>query len=237
MHGALILFWPKPPNKPSSPQPVSIVFLPAPEETSVRPSAIPKQAPTRPSRAPAIIAKKSSPVLEDRPISSQQNASQREPRKEPPAPRESATARFSIVERPLPTVKELLPPLTWSSSEKKSATGDKPVQLDTREPKYITYFGSIKRSIELVWQYPEQALRYGLQGKLLMEFIVLGNGELEGIRLIRSSGSSLLDEEALRAVKAAAPFHPIPSWIGESRLVISATFEYHDNRLNYRFLP
>ena len=203
----------------------------------IPPSVIPKEAPTRPSRAPAIIAKKSSPLLEDKPIPSRETASPREPTAEEPAPRESGTGRFSIVERSLPTVKELLPPITWSASERKSDTGDKPVRLDTREPKYITYFGSIKRSIELVWQYPEQALRYGLQGKLLMEFIVLGNGELEGIRLVRSSGSSLLDEEALRAVKAAAPFRPIPSWIGETRLVISATFEYHDNRLNYRFLP
>jgi len=222
---------------PSSPQPISVVFLPAPQETTVRPSLIPKEVRTRASRAPAIIARKSSPILEEKPVAPQETASQREPkREEPPAPG-LAPERFSLAEGSLPTVKELLPPVTWTSSEKGSAKGDKPVRLDTREPKYITYFGSIKRSIELVWQYPEQALRYGLQGKLLMEFIVLGSGELENVRLVRSSGSSLLDNEALRAVKAAAPFHPIPPWIAETRLVINATFEYHDNRLNHRFIP
>ena len=59
------------------------------------------------------------------------------------------------------------------------------------------------------------------------------NGQLEQLRLVRSSGSQLLDDEALRAIKAAAPFAPIPSWIKSIPLPISATMEYHDSRLNY----
>ena len=47
----------------------------------------------------------------------------------------------------------------------------------------------------------------------------------------------LLDDEALRAVKAAAPFGPIPSWVGKNRIDIIASFEYLDNRLNYRVVP
>ncbi len=81
------------------------------------------------------------------------------------------------------------------------------------------------------------ALRYGLQGKLALEFTISGSGQLERIRLIRSSGSQLLDDEAMRAVKAAAPFPPIPPWIKPNPLSISASMEYHDNRVNYRFGP
>jgi len=55
--------------------------------------------------------------------------------------------------------------------------------------------------------------------------------------LLRSSGYSVLDEEAMRAVKAAAPFHPIPSWIGKARLDIVASFEYHDNRVRHGLTP
>ena len=110
------------------------------------------------------------------------------------------------------------------------------MRLDTRDPQYVTYFNSIKRAIEVVWQYPELALRYGLQGRLLLEFSILGNGDIESAKIVRSSGSNLLDEEALRAVKAAAPFGPIPPWIGKNRIDIVASFEYLDNRLNYRFM-
>ena len=140
-----------------------------------------------------------------------------------------------IAERRLPTLKELLPPVTWSSSTQKGSPSNTPVSLHTSDPKYITYVARIRQSIESVWQYPEIALRHGLQGKLALEFTILGDGQLEGLRLVRSSGSSLLDEEALRAIRAAAPFPAIPPWIKPNPLPISATMEYRDNRLNYRF--
>ena len=74
------------------------------------------------------------------------------------------------------------------------------------------------------------------QGKLAVEFTILGNGQLQRLRLIRSSGSLLLDDEALRAIKAAAPFPPIPPWIKPNPLPISATMEYRDSRLDYRLM-
>jgi TonB family protein len=55
------------------------------------------------------------------------------------------------------------------------------------------------------------------------------------LRIIRSSGSQLLDDEALRAIKAAAPFPPIPTWIKGNPLTISVTMEYNDNRPNFRY--
>ncbi len=147
-------------------------------------------------------------------------------------PRETIPEQSVVAERQLPTLKELLPEPTWSSS---SARNDAPVSLNTRDPVYVTYFTKIKQLIESQWEYPELALRYGLQGRLALEFTIGGNGRLDQLRLIRSSGSQLLDEEALRAIKAAAPFPPIPSWIKPNPLSISASMEYHDNRLNYRF--
>jgi len=155
-------------------------------------------------------------------------------REEPqPPPRERIPDKATVVERSLPTLKDLLPPVGWSDDRR----GEAPIHLDTKNPQYVTYFNTIKRAIETVWQYPELALKYGLQGKLLLEFSVLGNGDLEAAKIVRSSGSNLLDDEALRAVRAAAPFGPIPPWIGRNRIEIVASFEYLDNRLNYRFMP
>ncbi len=136
----------------------------------------------------------------------------------------------------MPTLKELLPPIALSPSDG-SPNSEGPIRLDTREPKYISYFDSIKRAIEIEWQYPEPALRQGLQGILILEFTVSGSGNLQRTRLMRSSGFPVLDEEAIRAVQAASPFHPIPPWIGKNRLDIIASFEYHDNRLKYGFVP
>jgi periplasmic protein TonB len=161
---------------------------------------------------------------------------EKQPRVEKSPPREEPQQQVAAAERQLPSLKELLPPITWSASNQRANGSSGPVNLNTTDPQYVTYFGSIKRSIEVVWQYPDLALKYGLQGRLLLQFAILNNGELERAVVVRSSGSHLLDEEALRAVKAAAPFKPIPPWIGKDRVEIVASFEYLDNRLNYRLV-
>ena len=98
-----------------------------------------------------------------------------------------------MAERELPTMKELLPSATWSSNSRNTG----PVSLNTRDPIYVSYFNKIKQSIELQWEYPEVALRYGLQGRLALEFTIASTGQLDRLRIIRSSGSQVLDDEAL----------------------------------------
>ena len=66
---------------------------------------------------------------------------------------------------------------------------------------------------------------------------ILANGQLGGARLIRSSGYSLLDQEAIRALMAASPFPPIPPRLGKSRMDIVADFLYDDNRVKYGLSP
>lgn len=222
---------------------IPISLLPEFKEKSAEPSEAVKEAPTRPSRTPARVARKSTPVPAEAGKRTQefsrQELSKQDLSKDErlTGPEQQERGRYTIVQRPLPTLKELLPPAIWSPSIEQPNNKEGPIRLDTREPKYVSYFTSIKRAIEHVWEYPESALRLGLQGKLVMEFTISGDGHLEGTRLIRSSGFSVLDQEAVRAVQTAAPFHAIPPWIGKSRLEVVASFEYHDNRLKYGFVP
>jgi protein TonB len=242
----LLLVWGRPSIRTRPQESIAVSLLPPPplEESQTKPSPAPSEAPRRPSKAPVKIAKKNSPPLrektaipKEKPAIAREIPELKEPTREaarPPA-REQIPDKAIVTERPLPTLKELLPPVGWSADARASGANG-PVRLDTKDPQYVTYFNSIKRAIEVVWQYPELALRYGLQGRLLLEFSILGNGDIESAKIVRSSGSNLLDEEALRAVKAAAPFGPIPAWIGKNRIDIVASFEYLDNRLNYRFM-
>jgi periplasmic protein TonB len=221
--------------------PVSVLPNLEKEKAEPAPSRVPRMPPTRASKAPSIIAKKDSPLTAPKSSPSRDKTARNEnvrpePNPEPapaaPQPRTEIPEQSAIAERPLPTLKELLPSATWSSS---SARASAPISLNTKDPVYVTYFNKIKQLIESQWEYPELALRYGLQGRLSLEFMIGSNGELEQLRLIRSSGSQVLDEEALRAIKASAPYPPIPPWIKPNPLLISATMEYHDNRLDYRF--
>ena len=238
LHLFALFSWPKPPEKERAVEQIPISLLPEFKEKGAEPSEAVKEVPTRPSRTPAQVARKSTPVPAETGKRTQEFSRQDLSKDERlTGPEQQERGRYTIVQRPLPTLKELLPPATWSPSGEQSNNKEGPVRLDTREPKYVSYFTSIKRAIEHVWEYPEPALRLGLQGKLVMEFTISGDGRLEGTRLIRSSGFSVLDQEAARAVQAAAPFHAIPPWIGKSRLEVVASFEYHDNRLKYGFVP
>jgi len=106
------------------------------------------------------------------------------------------------------------------------------VDLSTTEFKYLSYFIKMKRQIESVWQYPKESQYRGEYGTLFLVFTIKSDGYLEGVQLINSSGYARLDNEAVRAINAAAPFAPFPkSWGGLERLNIRATFEYTGRRI------
>ena len=243
-----LIVYPARPVRVEEQEKISVSLLETPEkirpETAKKIEAAPTPipAPVRRARKPATIAKKDPPQApaktqaapaelgEEKPLARAQSTPAAAP-KPPPEPPAIVPEESVVAERPLPTVKELLPPLTWSADSRSS---NAPISLNTRDPLYVSYFTKIKQLIESHWQYPELALRYGLQGRLFLEFTVGADGRLERLRMVRSSGSQLLDEEALRAIKAAAPFPPIPRWIQPNPLPISAAMEYHDNRINYQ---
>lgn len=96
--------------------------------------------------------------------------------------------------------------------------------LNAPEIQYISYFAGIKRKIELVWGYPAGA--NGIEGDVVVDFVIGRNGKLESATLVRGSGHRALDEEALSAVRKAAPYAPIPSEYKIANLQIRAHFIY-----------
>jgi len=107
--------------------------------------------------------------------------------------------------------------------------------LNAPEVRYISYFASIKRKIELVWQYPYEAAAAGIQGELTVDFVIARSGKVNSIELIRGSGSKILDDEAIRSIRKAAPFDPIPAQYKIPDLRIRGRFVYvHGGALRLR---
>ena len=139
-------------------------------------------------------------------------------------------------EKVIPPLSQLLPSqerLARLPSLKKEGTDAKVVKeetvsLNTQEFKYYSYFLKLKRKIENVWNYPSEAAAQGQQGQLFMEFSISKKGDLEQMKLINSSNYSILDEEALRAVRTAlnSPM-PFPEAWGLDRLNVRASFTYN----------
>lgn len=61
--------------------------------------------------------------------------------------------------------------------------------------------------------YPEQARRNKIFGRLLLTVAINSDGSLANIDIARSSGQRILDAAAIRIVRLAAPFPPVPSEI------------------------
>ena len=88
--------------------------------------------------------------------------------------------------------------------------GDNSVTLDTDEFKLMSYNRWLKIKIESMLRYPELAAQSGYQGTLYIKFDINKDGSLGGVDILQSSGYKILDDEALRAIRACAPFQPLP---------------------------
>ncbi len=111
--------------------------------------------------------------------------------------------------------------------EKEELDDDEPISLNTKEAKYASYFGRIKQQIQRVWVYPSQGTKRTLSGELTLKFEISKDGNLLSLRLINSSGSNILDANAVKAVRGAAPYYPFPITITKKKLSILATFVYN----------
>jgi TonB family protein len=100
------------------------------------------------------------------------------------------------------------------------------ISLDTKDKRYVDYAVLIKKEIMRNWRYPPEAREHLLEGTLLVVFSVGRDGGLIQIRILKTSGHEILDMEAVRAIRKAAPFPPFLEHITSSRLNIRANFDY-----------
>jgi protein TonB len=105
--------------------------------------------------------------------------------------------------------------------------GDDSVTLDTDEFKFISYNRWLKIKVESVLHYPELAAVSGLQGTLFIKFDIMKDGSLGGLELLKSSGYKILDDEALRAIRASAPFQQLPDDWNMDRYSIRAAVIFY----------
>ncbi len=105
--------------------------------------------------------------------------------------------------------------------------GDDSVTLDTDEFKFISYNRWLKIKVESVLKYPELAAISGYQGTLFIKFDIMKDGSLGGLEVLKSSGYKILDDEALRSIRASAPFQPLPDdWNMERYSIRAAVIFY-----------
>lgn len=86
------------------------------------------------------------------------------------------------------------------------------VSASTREYAYANYLRAWVDRAERVGNlnYPDEARQRRLGGQVVITVGVRRDGSVESARILRSSGTPLLDEAALRVVRLAQPYPPLP---------------------------
>lgn len=89
-------------------------------------------------------------------------------------------------------------------------------QSDPGNAATSNYPGKIAAKLRRALKYPRSAVS-GSGGEARVAFTVLSNGTATSIRVVSSSGSPVLDQAALDAVRRASPFPPIPPEAGRQQ--------------------
>ena len=57
-------------------------------------------------------------------------------------------------------------------------------------------------------KYPEEAYKSGAQGRVTLQFVISRKGDIKDVKVVKSSGNELLDNEAMRVVSMSPAWTP-----------------------------
>ncbi|HET7608651.1 MAG TPA: TonB family protein [Gammaproteobacteria bacterium] len=98
----------------------------------------------------------------------------------------------------------------------------------TRESGLAEYLDGWRRRVERIGtaNYPNELLGNIHAGRPTLEVVIAADGRLDDIVVRRSSGDKALDQAALKILRLAAPFPPLPPSIREDYDVLRFAYEW-----------
>jgi protein TonB len=120
-------------------------------------------------------------------------------------PVDAAPPQFTIAPDPSP----IAPPAAASPPQPSPAPASGTAQTAAAyiDPEYLKL---ISIHIQRYYVYPTRAAGHDWEGKVVVQFTIEKDGLLLASAVARSSGVSVLDDEALTMVRQASPLPPIP---------------------------
>jgi TonB family protein len=84
------------------------------------------------------------------------------------------------------------------------------------------YLAGVQRKIWSIWT---QQIKSDFNQPITVRFTIQADGSVDNVEVLQSSGASLLDLAAKRAVYSAAPFGPLPKSYATTSFTIQAVFK------------
>jgi len=110
------------------------------------------------------------------------------------------------------------------------------IPINTREAKYAPYAHQLVRALEEQWRPGQANYREHSadERQALLRLTIERDGSLGGVEILRPSPIPQLNESAIAAIHAAAPFRPLPGAWGLDRVSFYLTFEVLEDRFVFR---
>lgn len=112
---------------------------------------------------------------------------------------------------------------TYSQHGSPGGGGGRPGVDALAEPDFGPYLAELQRRIRRNWHPPEDKE----DKSVILIFTVTRDGRLTNIRTKRSSGFANADDAAAMAIKASAPFRPLPAEYRNNSINVEFTFDYN----------
>jgi TonB family protein len=106
-----------------------------------------------------------------------------------------------------------------------ASTTEVTVALGERDVRYRSYLDRVQERIDGSWKWREALLAAGRSGSVLVRFTLAPGGKVEDVGVEKSSGSPILDGEAVETVRRS-PLPGFPSHWTIARLHLYAQFDY-----------
>jgi TonB family protein len=95
---------------------------------------------------------------------------------------------------------------------------------DPRDKRRTDYIRRARSKIDRLWSFPKWAALEGMQGTVIVSFVIQADGSVTAARVTRPSGIVEFDESCRQAVLRAGPYGPLPVELG-TRLAYSLSFD------------
>jgi len=205
---------------------------PAPKPKQVMAKPRPKPAPEKP-KAPrsSIVAKRSEQAVHKSPVKTQKIVKKEKPVEKPRKRVPLANLMPSSM-----ALSQLSHDFQRERRMKQKLSREADIPINTKQVKYAPYAQSLVRALEDQWRpgkarYEEFSDR---ERRSLIKLTIEHDGSLGGIEILRPSPIPQINDSAIEAIQAAAPFKILPSSWGLDRVSFYLTFEVVENGFVFR---
>lgn len=120
-----------------------------------------------------------------------------------------------------------------ATSEKKGAAGPAgpagPAGQGETNTRLMSYYSSIWSSIKGQWALPQSILQ-NQNLEAVIDVKIARSGALLSAQFEKKSGNSYFDSSAMRAVRKASPYPPLPEWIRDDSVELGIRFRSSELR-------